>query len=447
MFRLWCSLSSIHIIEVSSYLLSNSSGIISSFEKLTIDYDDPKFYYYNANYRTPNSRQEYLFASYDFRYAGGCSAHEETAIAKTLGEAVERHSAEIIPFQRLIKNDYNNLKNKAINPSKLILYSDNQYLNKGFNLSKFSNKMELYWIDGISLINKNDLYVPACFVFLDSKLSNANPINMPTSTGLACADTEEQVILKGIYESVERDAFTIMWLNKLPMPKIQLSNLDEESQSLIEELSNYGIEVCINYITNDIQIPVFLTILYDTTNNPHRPAVALGAGTNLDKEKALKNSLEEAALTWIATKRLLKIKGTNYSKSLFPNEQIESADDHVLLYSKHEMKYALDFLYNAPSISYSDIKSQSDDCHIILNKCLNLLKENLLEVCYVDITPPYIDELGLKVGKILIPELVPFQFTNIYQCLNANRIYQVPIKIGMRSTVKCKLNIMPHPFP
>jgi YcaO cyclodehydratase, ATP-ad Mg2+-binding len=67
----------------------------------------------------------------------------------------------------------------------------------------------------------------------------------------------------------------------------------------------------------------------------------------------------------------------------------------------------------------------------------------------VDLTTPDIASLGLRVVKVLIPELQPLHGVRRYPFLGGKRLYEVPVAMGYRSTAptEAELNPYPHPFP
>lgn len=70
------------------------------------------------------------------------------------------------------------------------------------------------------LCTDKSVYMPLSFIKLPYKIQEEEDrINPSISTSLALGKTKNQAILTGIYEVIEREAFAISWLLKLPPNK------------------------------------------------------------------------------------------------------------------------------------------------------------------------------------------------------------------------------------
>ena len=70
------------------------------------------------------------------------------------------------------------------------------------------------------------------------------------------------------------------------------------------------------------------------------------------------------------------------------------------------------------------------------------------DVIYVDITAPEIRKYGVKVVKVIIPQLQPLHLDEKYPYLTFKRLYNAPVDMGVlgRPKVFKELNNIPHPF-
>ncbi len=71
-----------------------------------------------------------------------------------------------------------------------------------------------------------------------------------------------------------------------------------------------------------------------------------------------------------------------------------------------------------------------------------------MEIVYVDISNNKLKKYGIKVVKVIIPQLQPLYLDERYPYLGGTRLYEVPIKLGFLKTAKQEneLNKIPHPF-
>jgi ribosomal protein S12 methylthiotransferase accessory factor len=70
--------------------------------------------------------------------------------------------------------------------------------------------------------------VPACLMSLPYSApfreQGEQTIGPSISTGQAAAASTEAALLGGLCEVIERDAFSIAWLNRLSMPEVQIDS-------------------------------------------------------------------------------------------------------------------------------------------------------------------------------------------------------------------------------
>ena len=112
-------------------------------------------------------------------------------------------------------------------PRDWALYSDSQYDSRNFPYPRFCSDIMLSWVEAMSLISGSSKLVPASMVFLPYHTSaNEFAVCPSISTGLSCRATRTEAILYGIYECIERDAFTIYWLNCIRAPKITIDQIE-----------------------------------------------------------------------------------------------------------------------------------------------------------------------------------------------------------------------------
>lgn len=123
-------------------------------------------------------------------------------------------------------------------------------------------------------------------------VSNNEYLFNSTSNGLAAGPSYTQAILSGLLEVIERDAFLITWLCKLPMPKVRLDSIkSKHTQNIIQMYQRRGIEIHINALILDTCIPTFLATAMDLSDNG--PAVTVGLSSDVDSEMGIFKALQE----------------------------------------------------------------------------------------------------------------------------------------------------------
>jgi ribosomal protein S12 methylthiotransferase accessory factor len=427
-------------------LVGKKDSIIRKLYEVPRYNDEPKLFHYSAE----------LFDTRHFsdskesvdRFAGGASFSQEKAIIKSLGEAFERYCLAIFKKDYFIKASAYDLGNKALNLFSFVNFSKKQLLDKNFpDIFNFNINTKFDWIKAYSIIQRKFFFIPAQLIYVPYQFCGDEEkiIRFPITTGAATGGSLKEAIYKGICEIVERDAFMITYLNKLPRERIDLSN-NKEFSYILNLFKRYKLELFIFDITSDIKIPSFLAVIIDNTGKG--PAVCLGLKASLNYRDGIIGAIEEAqhARPWIRdlmlSNNLKKIKGKNFNLS--------KLEDRALFWSHKKMIKHLNFLLeNKSAKSINKIFDQSSDSDLKnFNTVLKILNNHDLEVVFTDITIPRINEIGFKVVKVIIPQLQPLYLNEQFKYLGGERLYKVPKILGYTKdeTKEDDLNHIPHPF-
>lgn len=386
------------------------------------------------------------------RKTGSGAITWQRARVAAAGEALERYCLGLWHTDNLIQASYSEVCEHAIVPESLILFSDRQYATPGFTFSRFSHDSPICWVRGYSLVTKKPKLVPASCVYMPYRPRKGETcIQGSITTGAAAGCSLEEAILSGILEVIERDAFAIVWLNKLSVPRVDLGNVKSPSlQQFIDRIYSSNLKLTLNYITTDIGIPVFLGLLEDESGN--QPFTAAGAAAHLDPEVAVLKTVEETVLTRNLAKVLVQKEMISGSFSIETFEDLVDFNDHVLLHAWDEsLREARGFLLNSSrSLALEEIPNlSSKDVLENIAVCLKALSDKDTDVIVVDITTPDVEEAGFKVVKVVIPGLQPLNGNFNYRRLGGRRLYETPKTLGYteKATQENDLNPYPHPFP
>ena len=190
------------------------------------------------------------------KVCGGSAFTWEESRARALGEAVERFCAAVYDERTFVLDCQRNLAPEAIDPSTVALFSAAQYREPGFAFQPFTEETRVAWTWGYSLLRRAPVLVPAAFVYRPYwPIEDEAAIGDFPTTGLACGNSLADAILHGLYETVERDAIMITWLNRLPARRIGLDRLAPAIDADLPwaRLGRRGLFV--HDITTDIAIP------------------------------------------------------------------------------------------------------------------------------------------------------------------------------------------------
>lgn len=436
-------------LPVSSAYLNLSKvvslGLLKNFGRVLQYYDEPKFWQYSATLNSKFLKQN----GFDFNsVASGLSFFsQEIAVIKCLCESVERYcNHTFFDSSTSYIGTYEMVKHDALNPSNVVGFSKNQLKNTNFRKYRINSKSKFTWTGGISLITDKKVLIPSQLIYLSYRYLPNEPIIYPgISTGAAGGSNISGALVRGICEIVERDAFMIFYLNKIPARKVKLNKIsDSRLNKLLVILKRYNMEVFTFDITTDIKIPTYLSIVLDRSG--FGKAVALGLKCDLDQIKAIIGSIEETfnSRSWLRTEYEKNTKKITVS-DLLRNSDIRTRG--LLWYPVSAIKN-LDFLLGSSTfVSKIKTKEINKTSGQNLKYILQLFKEQGYDVLYKDITHPVFKKLNYFVVKAIIPQMQPFYLDENNKLLGGQRLYEIPGKLGFTAKKnEDQLNNFPHPF-
>lgn len=386
--------------------------------------------------------------------AGGGGENIETALAATIGEAVERYCMLFYDRDEMVFGSYREVGDAAVHPDLVRLYSREQVGRKApeVKLEYFDEDSRIYWAWGHSLTTGGPRLVPASQVYMEYYWDDKeSPVGRNASSGLAAGATLEQAILTGLLEVIERDAFTICWLYEKARGRIRIN--DPELEGVLRDHFHYGhpsVDIQIFDITLDVPIPSVFGVMRRPTE--FGPVLCVSSVTRLKPRDAIRKCLREIG-QGLPYLRFLKHQLRDWEPAAdFSNLSV--FDHHCTTYTKRPELIApamAAFDAVTEEVDFSDIPDRSTGRVLgDIELCVEMLREAGKEVIVVDITTPDIRDVGLHVVRVLIPGLVPLHGNHVFQYRGAERLHQIPYVMGWDKqgwTPEVGLNPRPHPFP
>ena len=414
--------------------VSPCTGIVRSLEECLQSTTDPALHQFAAE-AGPLGRPA---------RCGGAGRTRREAAAAAVGEALERYSAGIVPHERLVVGSARELGADAVEPERFALFSPRQHAEAGFPFRPFTPTTPVPWVEGYSLPDRARALLPAELVFLGHVVPpDARGIGYATSTGAACAIRAEEALVSGLCEVLERDAFMIVWANRLSLPALDPS-ADVAVASLDRELFA---PVGLRYRAIDLSVfhrlPSVLGVVRAPA--PHPGALGVGAGTAASSRRAWWKALSEAFAARAAAVKLALLAG---GAPPTPDE-ISSFDDHIRYYAdRHGAAAFLDGSSTSTPVSAVPPLEGSTAAERVAALCARVAAAGSSAYA-VDVTSPDVRELGLSVVKVLAPELCPLDAVHRARFLGGRRLYEAAWRLGLRPRPlrERDVNPEPHPFP
>lgn len=428
------------LVDVHRSIVHKRHGIITSLIEEPESPDARGLFVFNAltveaSYFREN---QYGFVQ-DPRNGSGAAFDRSTALWATFGEAIERYSAFIYRRDQFVFNNQVSLGTEAVPLSDFILFSNDQYLIDDFPFAFPDPNAMRHWIRGWNLSNEGKTcLVPAQIVYLGMQLDNrAENISQSVSTGLACGHSVESASLSGLYEVIERDAFSAMWQLKYSPPQLVIDarTMQRLDPGVRRALENPSIKIHLWCITTDVQIPVIIAM----AESLFEGYLAVGACANFLPERAISKAVIESLHGLVWSRHML-----NRGKAVPDLEEIKVPADHISYYLEPSHRSNLNFLFQSEdSITSSKLSSPSNLSR--LDELVSRIAKLGYSPIIVDVTTPDIESLGLHVVRAIIPGLHPLLFGHKVISLDQRRLRRLANHWGM--TEMPAPNVDPHPFP
>ncbi|MBR7050080.1 MAG: YcaO-related McrA-glycine thioamidation protein [Methanobrevibacter sp.] len=318
---------------------------------------------------------------------GGKGISKDHAKASAMMEGFERYSAEKQESDDTIFATPNEIgeKGEYIEPKSLNLPQKFEKADLG------DTKFE--WNLAHDIITGNDYYVLSNAVFHPyNHDSDVESLFKSNTNGLASGNVLEEAILHGIFEVIERDAWSIFELTHKNYSQINIDSIESDLiNEIIDKFESQGIKIKLMDFTADINIPTIAASADDTVTRD-AGLLTLGIGTHLDPEVAILR-----ALTEVAQSRATQINGARED-----TVRADFAREAGYERMKRINKYY--FRQEEEQINLSDIENKSTTS---IDEDIDIVKEELIandikHVLYTNLTRPEVD---VSVVRVIIPEM------------------------------------------
>lgn len=382
------------------------------------------------------------------QYGAGSGRSREAARAAAIGEAVERYSACLSDDLPCVVATARELGSDGVEPDRFALHSAAQHAEPGFPYAPFNEETPVAWIDAWSLPDGRAVKVPGQLVYLRWQLRpGERRVAVATSSGLACHATAEEALLRGLFEVLERDAFMLTWRARLSWPRLAWEPDSKLGWFERRVIRPTGLATAALDLSEVWKIPCVLAMA--RSHAAGEAPFGVGAAAAPTVEEATEKALDEAVRvrSWASVLRSLDPSGDG----LPPVHEIASFEQHIQHYAYEQNAGAADFVDASPERREAgDVRPLADDTPTdqLLELCGRLADRGFVPYA-VDVTSLDVREAGLRVMKVLVPELCALDVEQGAQYLGSARLREEPARLGFRPRplAEHELNLDLHPFP
>lgn len=401
-------------------VLFDEKVIIDVMDKGGMFYDEPPFHHFvalkNKEYNYYNKK------AWDYSGQSVSLESREMALLKCLIELVEKVSLNLFEKKKIKYIKYN-----KVSPFNLQL---DQYINSFHHKKRQAHEDATYGsVVSKNLFTKKDGFVPAQLIYpnyyqysyFDRGVEEPALIYQRQVLNGAAADFDENsALLRAINEVIERDAFATLHFTKHIPKAIDLKEFNHSKiNGVLDILLRYNLQVNVFDITNDLGIPVFMTVLIDKTGIG--PFVNLGCRAGLNIQEAMFSSIEDALYSRYCIRQdLVMNTNTEYYKHI-KNIKLRGLNYEGPVTVKKLTWELIEYMFqkkfqqqNRAGHPYPKVTKKD-----YFNYTCEQIRENGYEIWYKKLTNNITSKLNLNVIKVLIPGLQPpiikHEYNNIYQ--------------------------------
>jgi len=439
-----------HLATLIPTLVDPYVGIVRGIERFEKDASEP---FLPHVYRGELANHRFLgVETRQHRTFSGKGMSEPAAQTSAVGEAVERYSAGVWAPEELRYCRRSELDERSIDPVDLVLFRPEQY--PGLHYRPYTGDNRLGWIRGRSLSQGDVVWVPAIAVLMSySPVLTEEYLFQTTSNGLAAGPTLAHAILSAALEVVERDAFLLTWLARLPVRRVPAAgHPDPDVRTIVETHARRGVAIELYRLDVGHPVPAFAAAAIEEGSDASGPAAVFGMGAAYDAADAARQAIIEVAQIRPALRRRMRTPEgrERLARLAVDPHAVATIEDHDLRYASQHALPALSFLRGAPEVAppWHDGPTHGDPAVQLARLCDDLAAGPHAELVYVNLTSPELAALGLYTARAVIPGMQPIDFGWPERRLGGARLRELPAALGLRAgpLELDAINDAPHPI-
>ena len=420
--------------------ISPITGVISHLHKASSSDNDLVQVYDGQYYITPPVEDIRILTKGLTQLSAGKGISEAQAKASAFCEAIERFSGAYRGDEIIIPSSYHDLQGRGIHPNRCMHFSEKQYaqrevLNKqnGTN-SRYriplplDEHREIAWTPLWSLTDGKSRYLPTAFCYTWCP-DAGQAYCVGDGNGNAAGNTQEEAMLQGFMELVERDAIGIWWFNRISRPGVDVDSFDSAYFDRLRACySSLGREFWVLDVTADFNIPTFVSL--SRRLKGQHDEITLGFGAHFDPTIALMRAVTEMNQQVPLIRQMneaRQAKGPAISLPADVSRWMSTVrlDAHDYLKpGAFPFKTATDYPFET-----------SNDLVDVIHDCIEQAREKGMEMLVLNQTRP---EIGMPVVKVVVPGL-----RHYWTRTGPGRLYDVPVELGWLDQPKKEQELNP----
>lgn len=338
--------------------------------------------------------------------AGGAGWERDAARGAAVGELLERYAAVHCPLPTLRRAEIPSTEEIPSTATVLgfddfLLHSPEQRADPGFPAA--STYAQDRFTRTFSLLDQRPAWVPAALVSNDPGFGA-----IATSSGLAAGASVTTALLRATQELVERDALMVTWLHGL---RPRTTPVPARVSELVDEID--GGATVLDVTPRHSPHPVAMVV--GSAPLPDRPRHGAGIACRATWAEAV----EKATLEWAQAMTYVGVTAGGRPRP--EPHDVVSFDEHARFYSlRPDLWDVLPIHRGTPA--EPPASSTATDAAEQLHELVMSLHRNGIRLFYRDLTTLDVAACGVRVVRVLSPDLVPIHGHHRWPHLAAARV-------------------------
>ena len=369
--------------------------------------------------------------------ACGKGSTDVQARVSCLAEAVERYSCFFRGNEPRLEARLSDLGSNAIHPHVLLNFSARQYATRDasnknphdFNWVPlpFDENRKIEWTPNWSLTREEIRWLPTAYCYFGYPVDCPGAFCQSDSNGCASGNSLEEAILQGFLELVERDAMALWWYNRPRRPAVDLDSFDDP---FFNDMAGYHRKLTrtleVVDLTTDLNIPVVAALSWDAAGG----AILIGLGAHLDPRIAISRALNE--VNQVMTSLTFHERANT--------ESVSVDKPHFHQWLRHAtIENQPHVVPNGTRLTVDRFpKLQKDDLLGDISTCLEIIRQQGMEMIVLDLTRP---DVAFPTVRVTVPGLCHF-----WPRFGPGRLYDIPVGLGWIDRKLDETELNPIPF-
>jgi ribosomal protein S12 methylthiotransferase accessory factor len=295
---------------------------------------------------------------------------------------------------------------------------------------------EFAWTEARSLTRDESRWIPLQLVAgdrgVDRDLPHEPELRPGVPTGIRAHADRRAAVLGGLLDVVERDAFMLTWLCRLPVRILDLDGCRDESlRTLGAQAKAVGLDVRLARLSSDVPLAVVAAI----AEGPSGAGGALGVAARASAEEAA-----TAALIRALTARRLG------DRDRAPRDRAGRLHGRLLARVHEGRRPELERLFEpSPMSGFAADPPCRREAATDLDRLLAWFRQSGEEVIVADLTDQALaSRLGHHVVAVVVPGFHPLYVDAAWPARWSHRLRTVPTALGL--PLPALVNPLPHPL-